>query len=88
MYGAMSFLAAAFVYFYVPETKRRTLEEMQNLWMRGEHALPATPRSAIQRRSSNRGLRQLQRCDALIASERRPGSARMNIDGDFLVLRA
>jgi SP family xylose:H+ symportor-like MFS transporter len=35
MYGAMSFLAAAFVYFYVPETKRRTLEEMQTLWMRG-----------------------------------------------------
>ena len=35
MYGAMSFLAAAFVYFYVPETKRRTLEEMQNLWTRG-----------------------------------------------------
>jgi SP family xylose:H+ symportor-like MFS transporter len=35
MYGAMSFLAAAFVYLYVPETKRRTLEEMQNLWTRG-----------------------------------------------------
>jgi hypothetical protein len=31
----MSFLAAAFVYFYVPETKRRTLEEIQNLWMPG-----------------------------------------------------
>ncbi len=35
IYGAMSFLAAAFVYFYVPETKRRTLEEIQNLWRRG-----------------------------------------------------
>jgi MFS transporter, SP family, xylose:H+ symportor len=35
MYGAMSFLAAAFVYLYVPETKRRTLEEMQNLWTPG-----------------------------------------------------
>ncbi|HEY0340711.1 MAG TPA: sugar porter family MFS transporter, partial [Steroidobacteraceae bacterium] len=33
VYGAMSFLAAAFVYFYVPETKRRTLEEIQNLWL-------------------------------------------------------
>jgi SP family xylose:H+ symportor-like MFS transporter len=32
MYGVMSFLAAAFVYLYVPETKRRTLEEIQNLW--------------------------------------------------------
>ncbi|HEY2676777.1 MAG TPA: D-xylose transporter XylE [Steroidobacteraceae bacterium] len=35
IYGVMSFLAAAFVYFYVPETKRRTLEEIQNLWSRG-----------------------------------------------------
>jgi SP family xylose:H+ symportor-like MFS transporter len=32
MYGVMSFLAAIFVYFYVPETKQRTLEEIQNLW--------------------------------------------------------
>jgi MFS transporter, SP family, xylose:H+ symportor len=35
VYGAMSFLGAAFVYFYVPETKRRTLEEIQNLWLPG-----------------------------------------------------
>jgi MFS transporter, SP family, xylose:H+ symportor len=35
-YGVMSFLAAAFVYFYVPETRQRTLEEIQNLWKRGE----------------------------------------------------
>ena len=35
MYGLMSFLAAAFVYFYVPETKQRTLEEIQNLWTQG-----------------------------------------------------
>ena len=35
MYGAASFLAAAFVYFYVPETKRRTLEEIQDLWTQG-----------------------------------------------------
>jgi MFS transporter, SP family, xylose:H+ symportor len=33
IYGGMSFLAAAFVYFYVPETKRRTLEEIQHLWI-------------------------------------------------------
>ena len=32
LYGVMSFLAAAFVYLYVPETKQRTLEEIQNLW--------------------------------------------------------
>jgi hypothetical protein len=37
----MSFLAAAFVYLYVPETKRRTLEEMQNLWSRGGAAATA-----------------------------------------------
>ena len=36
IYGGMSFLAAAFVYFYVPETKRRTLEEIQNLWSNDE----------------------------------------------------
>jgi MFS transporter, SP family, xylose:H+ symportor len=36
IYGGMSFLAAIFVYFYVPETRRRTLEEIQNLWTRGE----------------------------------------------------
>jgi MFS transporter, SP family, xylose:H+ symportor len=42
VYGVMSFLAAAFVYFYVPETKRRTLEEIQNLWTRrGASATPA-----------------------------------------------
>jgi MFS transporter, SP family, xylose:H+ symportor len=35
IYGGMSFLAAIFVYFYVPETRRRTLEEIQNLWTRG-----------------------------------------------------
>ena len=35
MYGVMSFLAAAFVYLFVPETKQRTLEDIQNLWTRG-----------------------------------------------------
>ena len=36
VYGVMSFLAAAFVYFYVPETKRRSLEEIQDLWTRSD----------------------------------------------------
>jgi SP family xylose:H+ symportor-like MFS transporter len=35
IYGVMSFLAAAFVYFFVPETRRRTLEEIQHLWTSG-----------------------------------------------------
>lgn len=35
MYGVASFLAAAFVYVFVPETKQRTLEDIQNLWTRG-----------------------------------------------------
>jgi MFS transporter, SP family, xylose:H+ symportor len=47
IYGVMSFLAAAFVYFYVPETKRRTLEEIQNLWIRRDaHALAAVKQPA------------------------------------------
>jgi MFS transporter, SP family, xylose:H+ symportor len=41
IYGLMSFLAAAFVYFYVPETKRRTLEEIQNLWRRTDSSAAA-----------------------------------------------
>ncbi len=36
VYGGMSFLAAAFVWLYVPETRRRTLEEIQTLWTRGD----------------------------------------------------
>jgi len=39
IYGGMSVFAAAFVYFYVPETKRRTLEGIQNLWSAGEQML-------------------------------------------------
>lgn len=35
MYGVASFLAAAFVWLYVPETKQRTLEEIQSLWGHG-----------------------------------------------------
>jgi SP family xylose:H+ symportor-like MFS transporter len=41
IYGVMSFLAAAFVYFYVPETKRQTLEEIQNLWKPGSASASA-----------------------------------------------
>jgi SP family xylose:H+ symportor-like MFS transporter len=32
VYGAMSLLAAYFVHHFVPETKRRTLEDIQALW--------------------------------------------------------
>ena len=32
IYGVMSVLAAVFVLKYVPETKGKTLEEMNNLW--------------------------------------------------------
>ena len=35
VYGVMSFLAAGFVYLYVPETRHRTLEEIQHLWTGG-----------------------------------------------------
>jgi len=41
MYGVFSFLSAVFVYFYVPETKQRTLEEIQNLWTHGPAPDPA-----------------------------------------------
>ena len=32
IYGAMGLLAAFFVWKYIPETKGKTLEEMNNLW--------------------------------------------------------
>jgi SP family xylose:H+ symportor-like MFS transporter len=35
IYGTLSVLAAAFVYWGVPETKGRTLEAIQELWVRG-----------------------------------------------------
>jgi len=38
IYGIMSLLAAAFVYLYVPETKRQTLEGIQKLWSRSGSA--------------------------------------------------
>jgi len=34
-YGAMSVLSALFVYYLVPETKERKLEEIQELWHKG-----------------------------------------------------
>ncbi len=47
VYGGMSFLAAAFVWLYVPETRRRTLEEIQNLWTGGDaRATAAAKQSA------------------------------------------
>jgi SP family xylose:H+ symportor-like MFS transporter len=42
IYGGMSVLAAAFVYFYIPETKRRTLEGIQQLWLVGEQMPPGS----------------------------------------------
>ena len=36
IYGAMSLLAALFVVLYVPETKGRTLEAIQDLWGKGK----------------------------------------------------
>jgi SP family xylose:H+ symportor-like MFS transporter len=33
IYGAMSLLAALFMWKFVPETKGRTLEQMENLWL-------------------------------------------------------
>ena len=46
IYGAMSLLAAAFVVLYVPETKGRSLEAIQDLW--GKGAAPAAVASAMQ----------------------------------------
>jgi SP family xylose:H+ symportor-like MFS transporter len=36
IYGIMSVLAAVFVLKYVPETKGKTLEEMNNLWKKNK----------------------------------------------------
>ena len=43
IYGAMSLLAALFVMWYVPETKGKTLEAIQDLWGPGEQRAPAVP---------------------------------------------
>jgi SP family xylose:H+ symportor-like MFS transporter len=47
IYGGMSVLAAAFVYFYVPETKRRSLEGIQHLWSPGERRPPDSAAAAM-----------------------------------------
>ena len=52
IYGGMSVLAAAFVYFYVPETKRRTLEGIQHLWSPGEHMPLGSAAAAIPNRAA------------------------------------
>jgi SP family xylose:H+ symportor-like MFS transporter len=38
IYGAMSVLAALFVIRYVPETKGRSLEAIQDIWSKGRAA--------------------------------------------------
>jgi len=51
IYGACSLLAALFVMWYVPETKGRSLEAIQDLWGKGKahdavlaaHTAPAAP---------------------------------------------
>lgn len=34
IYGVMAILSGLFIWKYVPETKGRTLEDMENLWIR------------------------------------------------------
>src|SRR6185312_1345766 len=48
VYGACSVLAALFVIRFVPETKGRPLESIQELWHRGSEAGVAAPRVAGQ----------------------------------------
>jgi SP family xylose:H+ symportor-like MFS transporter len=49
IYGAMSLLAAAFVWRYVPETKGQRLEAIQSLWTRSApDDVPAAP-AAVER---------------------------------------
>ena len=40
IYGIMGVLAALFVYKLVPETKGRTLEDMEHLWIRKKKSAP------------------------------------------------
>src|SRR6185437_4144594 len=48
LYGAASILAALFVLRFVPETKRRSLEALQNLWVeRPEQKIEETVRTAL-----------------------------------------
>jgi SP family xylose:H+ symportor-like MFS transporter len=46
IYGGMSVLAAVFVIRYVPETKGRSLEAIQDLWGKAGHedAVPVSTR--------------------------------------------
>jgi len=37
-YGLMSVLSALFVWKFVPETKGRTLEQMENMWRKKQEA--------------------------------------------------
>ncbi|GET30892.1 hypothetical protein SD074_30940 [Prolixibacter sp. SD074] len=41
IYGIMGILAAVFMWKVVPETKGRTLEEMEGLWGRKHHSQPS-----------------------------------------------
>jgi SP family xylose:H+ symportor-like MFS transporter len=50
VYGAMSLLAALFVWRYVPETKGRSLEAIQELWSKG--ASPVADGPAVRNESS------------------------------------
>lgn len=44
-YGVMSILSFLFVWKMIPETKGRTLEDMEELWIKGSGATSATPLS-------------------------------------------
>jgi MFS transporter, SP family, xylose:H+ symportor len=46
IYGVMSVLAALFVMRYVPETKGRSLESIQDLWHKGSRVPASTPEAA------------------------------------------
>ena len=71
----MSFLAAIFVYVYVPETKRRTLEEIQNLWSPG--GVPSRHRSNSRRPVDYGDSRSGMKSDEglLVLQSRRRGSS-------------
>jgi SP family xylose:H+ symportor-like MFS transporter len=36
-YGLMSILSALFVWKFAPETKGKTLEQMENVWKKDDH---------------------------------------------------
>ncbi|WOH39539.1 D-xylose transporter XylE [Thalassotalea fonticola] len=47
IYGVMSLLAALFVWKLVPETKGKSLEEMENLWQKNDSALTVEQQKSI-----------------------------------------